>query len=105
MTDEPLILYTWTPGEAYAVVGFLQRLTEVLWVHHHHLILGNQRLYEHPSGYAHAVVGLLEQLAETIWSRYGPAISEECFTHPADPGDQRQLLLPFPEYRDLDIPF
>ena len=105
MTDEHPILYTWTAQEAYAVVGFLERLTEVLWVHQDQGIHGQQPRYEYPSRNTRAVVDFLEQLAETIWSRYGPAISAECFTHPAEPGHQRQLRLPFPECRDLEIPF
>jgi len=105
MTDESLILHTWTANEAYAVVGLLERLCEALWGHRNQSILADRARHEYPSEYARAVVGFLERLCEIIWSRYGPAISAECFTHPADPGDQRQLLLPFPEHRDLDIPF
>ena len=37
MTDDPLILYTWTANEAYAVVGVLERLCEVLWGHRNHV--------------------------------------------------------------------
>ena len=65
--------------------------------------------YDWTSDQAQAVVNFLEDLAEVIWSRYGFAISRDCWTPPADPtADPQQLRLPLPPRwwrRDTAIPF
>ncbi len=52
--------------------------------------------YDWTAEQANAVVQFLEDLAEVIWSRYGFAISRECYPRPGPPRDAGQLRLPFP---------
>ena len=101
--DDRLILDTWTADEAYAIVGILDRLADVLY-HHHDSIIPQARR-RHISDICNESVGFIETAACDIWSRYGHAIAAQCFPHPADPGDKRQLRLPFPMHIDDDIPF
>ena len=52
--------------------------------------------YDWPAQQAYAVVEFMQDLAEVIWSRYGSAISRECYPRPGPPRDAAQLGLPFP---------
>ena len=101
--DHRLILDTWTADEAYAIIGLLERLAAVLYHHHDTIISPTRR--RHVSDICNEIVGFIEATARDIWSRYGHAIAAQCFPHPADPGDKRQLRLPFPMHIDDDIPF
>ena len=101
--DDRLILDTWTAEEAYAIVGLLDRLACLLY-HHHDTIISPARR-RHMSDICNEIVAFIEVTACDIWSRYGHAIATQCFSHPEDPGDQRQLHLPLPRIIDDDIPF
>ena len=101
--DHRLILDTWTAEEAYAIVGTLDRLAAVLY-HHQDTILRPSRR-RNTCDICNEIVGYIEATACDIWQRYGHAIAVQCFPHPADPGDQRQLSLPLPRIIDDDIPF
>ena len=101
--DNRLILDTWTAEEAYAIVGLLERLACLLY-HHHDTIISPARR-PHVSDICTEIVAFIESAACDIWSSYGHAIATQCFAHPADHGDQRQLSLPLPMHFDDDIPF
>lgn len=101
--DNRLILDSWTAQEAYAVVGLLDRLAAVLYHYHEAIIPPTHR--RHCVDTVNEIVAFIEGAACDTWSRYGPAIAEQCFSHPADPGAQLQLSLPLPVVIDDDIPF